>query len=390
MKTLAFFFLLFFSLNLFAQSNEVSNVDVKINIISSLQIYYYFYFKDSVDENCTFSKIREIKAELVNLTDGSKVNNISCSIGTNPLNVVFRLTLKNSNKELVEKIFSKDYPTYLSVSEPIHICMPDGKEDFIISPEKIKMLTMSTKALNDDQKQLLLNNLNANSPDYRNNISFSRSINEDDTTKSEYIVEFDIQKPFLSDVVGSLFYYRLKGRASTDIQNPFNTLEAYIIYNIQKQFYIEVGRIGPQKFNVNSLRANIGYETLIPNLIDLTGGKPRLRLKPYINWGIAFQQNFQMNNPFGNKEGNLLLFASGYYYVPVRDKFAIIAEGKVIYSDKFTSNEKLLFNYKISFGYETPLSDLNVLFQVVNGKNEVNIGEATTYSLGLLLNFIPF
>ncbi len=390
MKTLSFLFLLGFGTGLFAQSNEITNTAVKINTISSPQIFYYFFFKDSIDENKTFDEIKKIDVDLVNLTDGSKIDGVSCIIGTNPINISFKLTLKSSSPELVERIFSKEYPSYLLVSGPLIIHMPDGKPDFIISPDRIKELTLSTKNLTDNQKQILINNSGKYTPEYRNNISLSGSVGEEDSVQSEYILNFDIQKPFLNDVIGSSVFYRFRGRVSTNAQNPLNTIEAYLMYYLEKHFYIEAGRIGPQKFNVNSLRANIGYETLIPNLIDLTGGKPRLRLKPYINFGLAYQQNFQINNPFENKEGNLLLFASGYYYVPVLDKFAIIGECEALYSYKLPPGNKFLFGYSLTFGYETPLSDLKALFRVINGKNEVNIGEATTYSLGILLDFIPF
>ncbi|MCL5028975.1 MAG: hypothetical protein M1480_08155 [Bacteroidetes bacterium] len=390
MRTIFFLFLIVIQFNLFAQSNEVTKVEVKINTYSSSCIYYYIFFRDKMDEDKTFQDITKYKVELVRLTDGTKVDSTTCKIGINPNSISFSVNLINSNKELIEKIFSKDFPTYLSVSEPVIIYMPGGKEPFVLTQDKLKELTLSTKNLTDDQKQILINNINQNAPEFRNKISFSKSVNGSDSTQNEYIAEFDIQKPFLSDLTGSYFYYKIKGRVSTFEQNPLNSIEAYIIYNIQDHLYFEAGRIGPQKFDVNSLRANLGYETLIPNLIDLTGGKPRFRLKPDIKFGLAYQQNFQSNNPFENKEGNLLLFANGYYYIPVLDKFAIIAEGEARYSDKFYNGDKFIFNYSLTFGYETPLNDLKVLFQVINGKNEVNLGGATSYSLGLLLNFIPF
>lgn len=378
----------------YAQSGVIKNIQLRINTAGdSASLYYDISMNDTVNINKTYTSIKEFKKNdsvlYMNAADNTEMPGNDVKIA--PLEKGIRFVVyfhKDINLSLLNQVLSKKASTYLYLTNDINIFFKDSNEPFVLTKDVLKELTLSAKSLTGEQKELIITNINGSGYGIKNDLDFSKEVNNRDSTQSEYILNFDIQRPFISSITGGSFYYRLKGRISTNGQNPLNTIEAYILYNIKDHFYFEAGRIGPQKFNVNSLRANLGYETLIPNLIDLTGGQPRFRLKPDIKFGLAYQQNFQAGNPFGNKKGNLLIFADGYYYIPVLDKFALIADCDARYSNELPAGNKFLFKYSMTFGYETPLDGLKVMFKVVNGKNEVNPGNATIYSLGLLMGLI--
>jgi hypothetical protein len=386
------FLIIIFNAFLFSQENEIANSTADINAFGNPpSIDYTITFKNAIDFKRTLNELAQLKFSLNRISDNAIVYGTQVKKTANDKAIKLILVVPNdSTSGIVKEIFSQDFPTYISVSEDINIYMPGENNPFTITKDVLKELTFSSKTLTDDKMTMLLQYLNGNSLEIINNINFSKEVNNADSTLSEYILDFDVQKPLLSNILGLPIFYELKGRLSTNNFNPLNILSAYVRYRYKDNFFFEAGRTGPQKFTKNAVRVNLGYENVIPNLIDLTGGSPRFRLKPYIKFGASFEQNFYEENAFGKKGSNFLVFFEGYYYVPVLDKFALIFNANGNYSDKFITNDKFLFNYSITFGYETPLENLNVLFKVADGETEVNIGKDTIYSLGLLLNFIPY
>lgn len=386
------FLSLFFTIIIFSQDNEIITSKADINAFGTPpSIDYTISFKNPIDPLKTRRELGTINFNLRRITDNSLITGtiIKKTAGEKFIQLILQVR-DSSQTDIVKQIFSQDFPTYIEASEDINIYLPDMDNTITISKDQLKELTFSSKTLTDDKMEMLLQYLNGSSLEITNNINFSKEVNNKDTTSSEFILDFDIQKPLLSSLFSIPLFYELKGRLSTNEHNPLDIFSAYIKYKHKENFFFEMGRIGPQKLNTNSFRINCGYENIIPNLIDLTGGNPRLRLKPFIKFGAAYQYNFYKENPFGNDSGNLLVFMNGYYYVPVLDRFALVFECEGTYSDKLITEEKFLFNYSLSFGYETPLENLKILFRVVDGKNEINLGEATVYSIGMLLDYIPF
>ncbi len=374
----------------YSQSVAITKLDVKINTANEASLYYDIYFSDTLNSEKINNERKNYTVKLKSLQSGEPINNVKVTRAANKRLYRFVITFSGENKsDLLENIFSKDFPSYISASESFVIHTKDSLHSIVMTPEILEELTLSTKHLTNEQKKILIRNLNQNSPELRNKFHLSKEVNNQDSTQTEYLLDFDFQKPLVNDLVGAPLFYQVKGHLSSDAANPANYINLYLKYQVRNSVYAEAGRVGPQSFKENSLRFNLAIETLLPNLIDLTAGTPRLRLKPQIKAGVGYHKNFQSHNPFENKEGNPVAFISGFYHIPVLEKYSIIAEMNWIYSEKLKTKENLLFNYSLTLGYETPLKELNVLVKIVNGKNEINPGIATIYSVGLLLNFLP-
>ncbi len=381
--TFCLFLFLFFFISTFSQNSIISKVDIEAHTIQNPRIDYNIWLNSEINVVKTVAYLKTVEFAYFSIKRNAVIKSIQIKRGINDKAIKFSV-VPVSDLNLSD-IILEDYPTAITSSKELKIYLSSG-DSAVISSEELQSATITDKDLIEKLRTDLQE---VNSIFKRDDINLSKEVNNSDSSSSEYIFDFDLQKPLLPDLLGFPLFYDLKGTVSTNENNPLNTISFYLRYAFQDNLYIEAGRVGPQKFNRNMIRAKFSYETLIPNFLDLTNGAPRLRLKPYLKFSAGFQKNFQKDNPFGNDEGNLLVTLEGYYNIPILDKYQLTAEFNASYSDKFDVSEDILFNYSLTFGYKTPVDNLQVLLKVVNGKNEVNLGEATVYSLGVLLDFFP-
>lgn len=384
---LSLFYVLLFTASLSAQ-NYLDSLRIDINTFRSNDIYYTMVFEKKIDESATGFANRGIQFSLVQgsgktaLFDGD-IENISVGIW----NVSFVISLSDNEKDLINLLQDGEEKAFIEIKTDLLVKFADSTE-YRFTPREIKELSSLFDGLNAEQTRLLNEFNSGRSFEAKNNFDFGREVNQADTTDAEYIFSFDVVRPFLK-IVGEDVFFSARGAISTDPSNTLNQTEFFLSYKFsgKEKIFAEIGRKGTQDFSTNSIRANLGLEFLAPNLIDLTNGAPRLRLKPYVKAGVGFHKNFQVDNAFNNEDLNLVGFFDTYYYIPIDKNLFAITNASGSYSDSYAGDDKFLFQYDLTIGYQTPV-DAKVLFKVESGENEVNRTSDTRFLIGLLVDFI--
>jgi len=391
---LVFVFALFFFARTQA-STEIDSVQVLINTYSGSEIHFLVYVSDPFDEYLAFDRIEEeeYSFKLRKASDQAIIdegNSSEIAVGGHGQKIHFIVSL---NRELGHLIAGKRISVYIDLNKDLIFERSADNPPFVLTRGEIKQLSNEAFLLSDEQRALLIDAAGNQVYLNTNHFDIAKQVDEADSVAAEYVVNFDYYKklPLSIGKAGTLLLH-CKGILSTEKENPLNIAESYTIWRVpgSDHFQVEIGAAGNQELTSGSLRANLCWQGLIPNLIDLTNGSPRLRLKPYLKGGVTFVRNLDDQNPFEDKESHLQFFAEGYYYIPVAQKFAMILEGDVVYSESFTVREKWRTFYSISFGYDLPLQDLKLMFKIQNGENEINIGRTKRVLLGFLLDYIPF
>ena len=234
---------------------------------------------------------------------------------------------------------------------------------------------------------------------YANN-SFNWSFtpkSESDIGKLELNADFSFHQSYAlgsgkgNDKKPLVFY--AKGRVSTNSKDSLNYLYVYPInFNISgasdAQMMARFGVEGNHTFTSGRMAFNFSYEKLIDNLVDLTYGSNRLRLKPVLNVGGKIYKEFDNMRigADGENEFSGQVYANLYYNIPVFDNYSIILESNAYYdfSEKINPEQKIRLNYSVALGVELPKSPFKTLFKYRDGQVDVNNLDDSNLTIGLL------
>ena len=239
---------------------------------------------------------------------------------------------------------------------------------------------------------------------YANN-SFNWSFtpkSESDIDKMELNADFSFHQSYSlgsgkakkSDAKPIVFY--AKGRVSTNAKDSLNYLYVYPVnFNISgesdAQIMARLGVEGNQTFTSGRVAFNFSYEKLIGNLVNLTYGSNRLRLKPVLNVGGKIYNEFE-NMRMGAESENEFsgqVYANMYYNIPVFDNYSLILESNAYYdfSESINPDQKIKLNYSIALGVELPKTPFKTLFKYKDGQVDVNNLDDSNLTIGLLTDF---
>lgn|GEM_PF-5228409 len=363
-------------------SSTVDSVALEVNTFGALQLHYLLSFSGDIDRGETLSRnAGDDGCQLIQASTGERL--ASGKWGAKKGGIDFTFTLKQTQQNIVANIYSRDEPVFVKLPHTIKVYFADTSQTYDLEPAEVKRLTLNLSDVPERQLRAIQSYNGGTNYELKNNWDINREVNAADSTIVEYVFDFDIVKSLSSKAP---LFLRAKGKMSTRPDNSLNYSEFYLSYRIpNKNLYVDAGRIGKQDFSANSIRLNVGLETLLPNVIDMTEGHPRLRLKPYFKGGLAFQKNLDSQNAFENETTNLLLFGECYYFIPIKERYFAIVTADMNYSDGFV-DERYRLAYELAMGYETPLQDVNILFQIQSGENEVQKEGATRMLIGLLMN----
>jgi hypothetical protein len=143
-----------------------------------------------------------------------------------------------------------------------------------------------------------------------------------------------------------------------------------------------------QKFTMQRMAVAGCVQSLIPNLIDFTGGANRLRLKPVIKIGLKGLFEYQDKRLNQSKDNDGQAFAELYYYIPVFKTYCVLIEGNAF--NVFTGKNSGLgwkYKYNLTFGVEIQGTELKVIAKYSQGENDVNFIYDSQLLLGLMLDF---
>lgn len=272
-----------------------------------------------------------------------------------------------------------------------------------ISPSKTKTVTISeiqmskwTKnaffKLTKDQKEALINEKGGEAIIAENSIDIGYvSESESASGNNEVNVSFKYRDYWKnSNKIG----YSFEGLLSTNSKDSLNYFSIYpLISNLGKldkegnyNIIGKAGVEGNQTFSNYRISANLSIQGIIPNLIDLTAGENRLRLKPVINIGIKFYNEVKNNRRINtDNEVSNQVFTDFYYYVPIHKSFSLTVNGTAFYdfSKKINPNKKISYNFDATLGFIVS-KGFKTVFKYTKGNNIVTFERGDFFSIGVL------
>lgn len=298
--------------------------------------------------------------------------------------VTFRIELNSPH--LIELLVAMPESFYLSSKSDLEF--PGLNNDTIILPAALLASASRGKiAIPEEYRLDLISSLAGNLHRYRNyfNIGFDPGI-------KPFALSFDylFSKPYGKNKNGLFFFS--EGRLST---NKFDSLNFFRILpinaNIWSQknalyhFAANAGLEANQQLSMVRVLAGVKFEGIIPNLIDLTYGYDRLRLKPVITAGINYYNEVRV--PEGqNKQNAFLLSGEIYYYVPVMDSYYLLVQGKTFYDTGKKQADAWNYNVSLALGLEFPSAPATILAKYVFGANEVTYERNDQLLIGFAMN----
>ncbi len=211
--------------------------------------------------------------------------------------------------------------------------------------------------------------------------------------KNEYNASFKYRTrySFLSEI--PIFLYT-EGLISSNSKDSLNFISIYPVnYNFFKGTNELVGQLGiegNQVFTNYRISGNFYWNGLIPNLIDLTLGENRLRLKPVVKLGFKLYKEIENNRPvrLNNNEFSNQIYSEMYYYIPLQSLYSIIIEGSAFYDFSSIANtdKQVMYNYSITLGVDFPKTDFKTIFKFSKGDNVVSKQSNEFLMIGLMVD----
>ncbi|WP_421891373.1 hypothetical protein [Marinoscillum sp.] len=224
---------------------------------------------------------------------------------------------------------------------------------------------------------------------------------ESDTDEGELGVKFAYRNAYKGvEIFSGTAYFMAEGQVSTNPKDSLNYLSIYPVsysnLDLEKttEWLITAGLEGNQDLSSYRGAINLAKNMLLPNLIDLSYGYDRLRLKPVLQAGLkAYAEgDNRRRNTDGSEQQNeksAMVFANLYYVVPIYHSFTAIVEGQLFYDFNTTINtDKELKNYyKLTMGYDVPNTEFKAFFSYQNGERTISPSKDELMSIGLLALF---
>lgn len=214
------------------------------------------------------------------------------------------------------------------------------------------------------------------------------------SSKTEVNVSFNYRTrySFLKDKLP--VFFSAEGLIGSNSKDSLNYVSIYPVnYNFLKrnnEFIVQVGVEGNQVFSNYRISGNFFWNGIIPNIVDLTFGEDRLRLKPVIKAGIKFYQEIENNRPIeiNNNEFSNQVFGEFYYYIPIQKIYSLIIGGTAFYdfNSKVNPDNIAMFNYSATLGIDIPKTDFKTIFKYSKGENGISYQTNDYFMIGLMID----
>lgn len=286
---------------------------------------------------------------------------------------------------------------FIHISGDLRIPLDNGAM-MILRPETLRQA--SIPALSDQALRRLTAALGGDFALYQNKIDFGMQADTADSTRRIFSATFRYyDRPFSSM---PWWMVHARGYLSTDSNDSLSEVSIYPLTVSRlrgldgpwpTELRGSLGIEGDQRFRRSRLNANGYLSTLTPNLIDLTGGVPRLRLKPVIRVGFEYWHEFDDHgHPLGNKKGGKI-GGELYYVIPVLKNYMLLIEGEVGaplgagFKQKYRTGD-LIKRFDMTLGYNIPGGGLQIMAKYSFGKTDVLFREDSKLFIGILLDFL--
>ena len=398
----------FFTLSCFSQNIEsvkIIGTETLINTIGGNSITINLKVDFSVDElngyiidDVTFESLNSnVKAELVSKKQPKLVaQGETITVLANPKKIAFEI--ENVSDDLISLLQDSIADIYISTNSEITFNVIKGSDTIKvkITQLQIEKHTQSNMILTKLMGEELINARGGDIFVSQNNIDFGIIPSEQASSgKTEYNASFQFRTKysFLKDL--PVFLYT-KGLISSNSNDSLNFIS---VYPINYDFFIgnnklvgQLGVEGNQTFSSYRISGNFYWNGLMPNLVDLTFGENRLRLKPVISVGLKVYKEIENNRPveLNSNEFSNQIYSQFYYYIPIQKVYSIILNGTAYYdfSSKVNPDSKLMYNYSLALGIDIPKTDFKTIFKYSKGNNYVTQESNDYFMIGLLIDML--
>ena len=301
-----------------------------------------------------------------------------------------------TTETLMNKILKGTVDYYIEITDTIviEIFMEGGTDTLIriITPDQVKDHTRNKITISTEQRDELI--LAAGGElaikDNKFDIGFIPSA-ESNSGKTEYYTNFNYRKgyPFIRNAP---VYLEVSGLLSTNIHDSLNYVRLYpLSFNLfaeRSEINLQAGIEGNQTFSNYRVSGNVNWQGLLPNLVDLTYGANRLRLKPVLQAGLKIFREID-NDRLPGDDNNVfagIAYARAFYYIPVYDIYSLAIEGNVFYTPDTDINpqKEIKYLYSITLGMEIKGSGIKTILKYVNGENDINYEKNSAVMLGIM------
>lgn len=369
---------------------------IDINTAENAEIWIQLTFSEPINPGATVDLVGDsaVSAYLRTQDDPDFREQLELKFDADTLSLVST----GSSEELhtmVKRIYDGRARAYAYVNKDIPVVLADGTPG-IIKSNTVRDFTQGKLRLSEAQRELLASAKSSGRLSDNDRLDISKEVGNADTVASEYIADFYFNRPLFE----SNWSISVGGRLSTRKDNPLNHVEACLQralkrdsafgHNLIYDFFFQGNIDGTQTLDTSILTLGAGVTALTPNLVDLTAGANRLRLKPIFTLRVDYMRHFRKQALYDNTSESFAASLDAYYYVPVADKYALIYEGNASFDNKRQIDDRLNFRNSFMVAYDLPLEDLKAVFKWETGKNEFITDTEAETMIGILLNYVSF
>ncbi len=403
--------ILFFSYSIYAQEIsivEISNHEILINTEGENSITINLKIDLSSDDFKGFEIDNEkfqdlnprLNAQLVSVKNDNNFVFSDVKVEVNVTRTAINFEIKPVSDELISQLTNGLANLYIKVDNDILFEVWKGRDESTLITLKvvksqIEKYTHSKTFLTDEMARELIDAKGGEILLTQNKLDFGIiPAEQSSSSKTEFNLSF-IYRTSYSFLNKELpVFFSTEGLIGSNSNDSLNYVSIYPLnYNFSKginEFIGQVGVEGNQVFSNYRISGNLFWNGIIPNIIDLTLGEDRLRLKPVIKVGVKFYQEIENNRPIeiNNNEFSNQVFGEFYYYIPIQKIYSLIIGGTAFYdfNSKVNPDNIAMFNYSATLGIDIPKTDFKTIFKYSKGENGISYQTNDYFMIGLMID----
>jgi hypothetical protein len=290
------------------------------------------------------------------------------------------------NNALIDLLRDSPESFYLVAGDTLRFTTFSGT-GLYLGEEELSAATLGKIRISDAQRQELQETLAGNLYLY---------VNYFDVGFNPQAEKFDLSLSYLFSrsypVKGLGLSFFSQGRLST---NPADTLNYFVVYPVNFSFMSEgntwynirarTGLESDQIFSTARISLGVNFETIIPNLIDLSYGYNRLRLKPVVTAGLNFYNEIRLPDDRA-KQNAFLLSGEIYYYIPVIESYYFLIHAKTFYDTGRDVEDAWDYHASLALGLELKSVPARIIAKYVFGANEITFERDNQLLIGFAMD----
>jgi hypothetical protein len=337
---------------------------------------------DSIDNDKPLVEMRDIETDAVIVP--SKV----CEMPFKKRGIQIKVPMKEETEALLELLKTGTKRFYIHFDRPLKFHLRNSSW-YILMPDTVDKVSASVKfALTESQSEEIVAAYGGYYEMYGTKTEAGWRIGEPDSTTLAGYFDFNF--------IGKLIPGTLS-EIGASISTKFHDVTTQIkftpfVFRLPDEWN-NVFIKGAYELNQSSTEqrafGSVFYQAIAPNLLDLTQGYHRLRLKPVTKFGVNVYYYTKSADSTITDQIIAEPFFDLYYYLPVGDKFSVLIEGNLfLHSDRdFNFMKKnASWHWDFTLGYDIAGQPLKVMAKYSTGVNSISFEKDDRFILGLLMN----